>query len=454
MNTYDVTNLSIRAYSEHPEVYQFAEWLVDDYMSTKTRVKDRQEYILTARKLIASLWIRDGDLFRFTTKAKYFSGEGKKQVWMTRKTLTLFKHLKSIEPKLINTVVKGVPPEVSKSGRGLNTVYCRTFEFTKRLESLTFEDILPNPELEVMELNSEDEKNLPISEKEREQEWFKHSERVLNSHFNFLKSARLNSPNGERVAPIEYFYQRKFKNDFVSGGRWYSDFTRWSKQNRLSILFDKERAFSIDISQLHPTLIMRLYHHKDVEPIGMLRGDLRDAYDMPKYNHFPRIVHKKLVNTLFNSESEDAALRSIMTAHLDKDENGEYVCRTYKGKQKRKGEKLFKDNKKGAKEYLEYFKWMHPYYAEAICSGLGIKLQKMDSHLVTNVVDVATSIGLAVLPVHDEFVFPESRLEDMQKILTEVFKITFKEIGRLGSLSCKVTSPDGNEKEIILGLED
>ena len=54
-----VTNLNIRAYSEHPEVYHFSEWLVSDYMSTKERVRDRQSYILTARKLIASIWIRD-----------------------------------------------------------------------------------------------------------------------------------------------------------------------------------------------------------------------------------------------------------------------------------------------------------------------------------------------------------------------------------------------------------
>jgi len=36
-----VTNLNIRAYSEHPEVYHFSEWLVNDYMSTKERVRDQ-----------------------------------------------------------------------------------------------------------------------------------------------------------------------------------------------------------------------------------------------------------------------------------------------------------------------------------------------------------------------------------------------------------------------------
>ena len=63
MNTFDIPHLQIKAYSEHPEVYQFAEWLVDDYFATKDRVRDRHQYVLTARKLIASIGLAEGDLF-------------------------------------------------------------------------------------------------------------------------------------------------------------------------------------------------------------------------------------------------------------------------------------------------------------------------------------------------------------------------------------------------------
>ena len=454
MNTFDLPHLQIKAYSEHPEVYQFAEWLVDDYFATKDRVRDRHQYVLTARKLIASIGLAEGDLFKFTTKAKYFSGNEKKQVWMTRKTLTLFQHLKSIKPELITLVIKGIPPEVSKSGKGLTTVYCRTKLFKDKLKNLQLADILPNPELEVIELKDDDRKLLPISQEEREQEWFIRSEKILNKHYAFLKTSNLNYPNGTRVSPADYFYQRKFKNDFSSGGRWFSSYTGWKKKKRLSILFDKEPALSIDISQLHPSLIMRLYHQTAVEPIGMLRGDLKDAYDMPKYDHFPRVVHKKLVNTLFNSKNEDSALLSIMSAHLQLNDENELVCKTFKGRTKRKGIKLFVGNKKEAREYLEYFKLMHPYYAQAICSGIGIKLQKMDSHLVTNLIDVSTQVGIPVLPVHDEFVFPMSRLNDIQELLKRVFQITFKELGEIGSLGCTIAYPDGKENDITLNLQN
>ena len=64
----NVSNLRIEAYSEHPEVYTFADWLVEDYLATQQRRRDVEAYKRTSRKLIASLWLRDGDLFKHTTK--------------------------------------------------------------------------------------------------------------------------------------------------------------------------------------------------------------------------------------------------------------------------------------------------------------------------------------------------------------------------------------------------
>jgi len=97
---------------------------------------------------------------------------------------------------------------------------------------------------------------------------------------------------------------------------------------------------------------------------------------------------------------------------------------------------------------------MHPYYAQAICSGIGIKLQKMDSYLLTNLIDVSTQVGIPVLPVHDEFVFPMRRLNDIQELLKKVFQITFKELGEIGSLGCKIAYPDGKENDITLNLQN
>lgn len=188
----------------------------------------------------------------------------------------------------------------------------------------------------------------------------------------------------------------------------------------------------------------------------MLSGELADAYDMPEYNHLPSAVHKKLINTLFNSKSEDAALCSLMTAHLqlkkDDYKELEYYCRTYKTKTQRKGVKIFKDNKAGAEKYLEYFKMMHPYYAPAIGTGLGSMLQRMDSDYVLEVMRLCNELECPVLPVHDEFVFPEHWIPTMEIVLQRAFQSVYGEIGFIGEIGVSVTRPDGSESKAKLPL--
>jgi len=449
----NVSNLRIEAYSEHPEVYALADWLVESYFATRQRRRDSEAYKRTARKLIASIWLRDGDLFKFTTKSEHFAGN-RKQVWMTSKVLKLFKHLLSLEdPSYINLVASGYSATVSKSGVGANTVYCRSLAFKERLASLSPLDIIPNPDLPRIELRDADKHILEIGEATQAKEWFKRNINVLESHYDLLTDSNITLDSGERVAPSDLFYIRKFKHDLQTGGRLYAAFENWPKAKRLSVLFDGEPCVSMDLSQLHPALIMRYFHKLGAEPAGMLRGELEDAYDMPAYEYWPREVHKKLVNTMFNAASEDSALRSIMTAHLAVEE-GHYVCNTYNGKSKRVGKKLFTDNKKGAKSYLNYFKSMHPYYAEAICSGVGSKLQKKDGDIVLAVLGVCNELGCPVLPVHDEFIFPERWLPTMDLILKRSMQSVLGEIGRIGEIGIKIERKSGETEKSSIALDD
>ena len=455
MTLADVTNLRIESYSDHPEVYAFAEWLVDDYMSGKQRVKDKAEYIRTARKLIASLWVREGDLFKFTTRAENF-GKSRKQVWMSKKVLKLFEHLVSIQPMMIRVVAKGRAANITKNGKGMNTVYCRTLAFKERLKELTVNDVIPNPDLPRIELRNDKKQLLPIDDQTISSSWYARTTKTLTDHFDLICSSNITTQDGSPLSSSDVFYIRKFKNDFYHGGRLYANYENWSKRSRLGIHFDGEPAISLDISQLHPSLIMRLFYRTDKEPVGMLRGELKDAYDLPEYNHLPRSVHKKLVNTLFNSVSEDSALRSIMTAHLQlkTDDWGEqeYFCKAYKGRSTRKGVKIFKDDKAGALKYLNYFKLIHPYYAAAIGSGLGSELQRLDSDYVMEVLRLCTELKCPVLPVHDEFVFPLRWLPTMEIVLQRAFQSVFKDIGSIGTLVVTATLPDNSESRIHLPL--
>ena len=84
------TYLRIEHYSGHPEVKLVADTLVSKYAAHRTFIKGREKWVSSARKIVASLYVREDDLFRFSTKKDYFSKGKRKQVWMTPRTLRLF----------------------------------------------------------------------------------------------------------------------------------------------------------------------------------------------------------------------------------------------------------------------------------------------------------------------------------------------------------------------------
>ena len=86
----EISFLSIKSYSEHPEVYKAAELLFKAFKDSRTQIRNEPRYLRDARKLIASIWMHAEDKFRFTTKNSYFSKTGRKQVWMTNRILDLF----------------------------------------------------------------------------------------------------------------------------------------------------------------------------------------------------------------------------------------------------------------------------------------------------------------------------------------------------------------------------
>lgn len=450
-NLDQVSNLKIKAYSEHPEVYAFAELLVSDFLSSKQRIRDKASYLRTARKLIASIWLREGDLFRFTTANSNF-GKQRRQVWMSKKVLKLFKHLLSMTPTMIKLVQPGVPAAQSATGKGMNSVYCRSSEFRQKLTQLKPHHIIPNPDLPRIELKNKNGTRTAIDDEAAQSEWYRYTVQLLEDHDEVLRRSELKSEDGELLSPCTYHYIRKFNPDFSSGGRFYAPFENWPKKRRLAVTIGNEPVVSMDISQLHPMLLLRFTETLATEPDGMFTGDRGDAYNMPAYSHWPRAVHKKLINTLFNSNSVDAALRSIMTAHLQHDEDGEPVCVTYSGPAKRKGEKLFTEDKDGAKAYLAHFQQIHPYFENAICSGYGNKLQRMDSDLVLEVIRICNTLDCPVMPIHDEFVFPERWLPTMEIILHRAFQAIFKQQGSYGHLNVKISFPNGREepRQILL----
>jgi len=445
----DVSYLRIEVYSDHPEVKLMADQVIDSYLADKTR-KNPDKYRYPARKLIASLWLRDSDMFRFGTKSKYFGNDKRKQVWMTQPVLTLFNHMRDIG--LINEAIPAIPPEMAKDGVGKTTIYARSQRFKESLKSLTEADIIPDPDLPRIELKDANKFWLKIPDEVKREPWYRITEQTLQNHSDLLAKSDIRLDDGSPMHPMTWTYIRKFKESFDLTGRLYAKFTTFKKDQRLGITFKGISACSLDLSQLHPTLILRIAHGLEKEE-GLFTGLNTDPYDMPEFSHLHRSIHKTLINACFNAKSIDSACRALNNAYWYWDLfDDEYDCIIYKGKKKREGEKCFPGNKAEAKRYIEAFKFRHPQLADYVCTGIGLLLQKFDSDYMLNVIKIATSMGIPVLPVHDEVVFPEDRQPDVEDILKEAFKWTFNDAGDFGHIKVKASRLGKEPKAIQLDL--
>jgi hypothetical protein len=84
MNNRETTFLRIEHYSDHREVLHAAQLLVRRLKDQRT-IREDAKYIAAAKKLIASIYIRDELIFRMSTKKAYYSTAKRKQVWLTQR---------------------------------------------------------------------------------------------------------------------------------------------------------------------------------------------------------------------------------------------------------------------------------------------------------------------------------------------------------------------------------
>ncbi len=446
--------LQVQCYSDHPEVYRMADQLVESFLSTKERLH-RDKYVKSARKLIASIWLHPSDRFRFSTTTGHF-GKQRKQVWMSQKVLTLFNHMKVMQPALVSLAASAIAPAMAKDGVGRSAVYTRTPEFMNQLKNLTVRDVVFDPDAPRITLKvGEGKKGVfqPISEQVKEEKWYRYTEETLKRHIALLVASNITYQTGELLSITDLTYNRRFRNSLEKTGRFYSSFINLPKATRNGVLFNGESAISIDFSGLHPHLILRLVHDKDTHATGLF-GLATDPYDVPGFGHLPRDVHKQLINSLFNAKDRDGAWRALNSAYYLKDEEKQgYKVKIYNGRGKRQGHKAFPGNKAEAEKYIESFKNYSPDLAVGIATGLGNLLQKIDSDIMLVAMRLCTDAGIPLLPVHDEVVAPRSCYAEVVEVLKRAFKTVLKESGTWGGVPFKVSALGEGPVKATLSLD-
>jgi hypothetical protein len=416
MTTWDVDFLQIRAYSDHPEVNKAALSLVEAYFADAARRKDEALLLRDAKKLIASLWLHPSEMFRFTTKTQYFTAKHRKQVWLTPRVLKLFNLMRDIG--WVNEAVAAIPPYASSKGdgKGMATIYARSLTFNRLLKRLSIKAVDVNPDLPRLQVTIEPD-DLPhlIEEvtigvdlkKVRVNEHTQWVVDTLEAQWALLKQFEFKAANGNHLPWADLYYHQSHIGRMLRGGRFYAHFCTYPKKERLGITISGEPVGSLDLSQIHPTLLLAMEGlQSEAEVMG--KDAPEDAYSMPEYEEFTRSHNKVLINILFNSKSEDAAVRAFLNTHCWYDEiRKELRFKTYKGrsKEKRLGQPVFSPNKKlVALRYIESYKRTHPVFTDVICSNLAGDLQSLDANIAIKVIDLMTQAGFPVLTVHDEFI--------------------------------------------------
>ena len=417
MANWDKTEfLQIRAYSEHPEVKKAASLLVEEYFADAIRRRDESLLMRDAKKLIASLWLHPSDMFRFTTKTEYFTKKERKQVWLTSRVLKLFNLMRKIG--WVNDAIPAIPPYASTKGdgKGMAAIYARSITFTRLLRRLKVKDLDVNPDLPRIQVTVEpddvpelkDEMVLGIDPStvklDKYTQWVVDT---LEAQWALLKQFEFKNAAGSHLPWTDLYYHQSTRGKMRRGGRLYAHICTYPKKERLGITIGGEPVGSLDLSQIHPTLLLAMEGlQSEAEVMG--KDAPEDAYSMPAYKEFTRSHNKILINILFNSKSEEAAAKAFLNTHCWYDEiTNELKFKTYKGrsKAKRLGKPVFSPNKKiEAVRYIDTYKQTHPVFTDVICSNLAGDLQSLDANIAVKVIDLMTQAGFPVLTIHDEFI--------------------------------------------------
>jgi hypothetical protein len=198
-------------------------------------------------------------------------------------------------------------------------------------------------------------------------------------------AARVEAEGGALLAaPVV----RIFNRDLMRGGRFYGVGASWQnipRETRQRIAIDGEAVVELDYSALHPAML----YSEAGAPLPT------DCYAV---GHWPRPLVKRALLTLINAATIQAARLSI--AHAD-----EIIVVAEPGSQQAMAE---------AQRLIGDIKRHHRPIAGAFHSDAGARLMRRDSDLAEQVMLALLRRGIVALPLHDSFLVPASKRDDLE----------------------------------------
>ena len=323
-----------------------------------------------------------------------------------------FRHLiDALEKMGLVTTKSGVYNRTTQVGRSARfKATKKLWEFLKGfdLDALRFDDDMPLVELK--DANKE-----PIDHKDMTPEQ-QNSFRVIEhqvAHYNaFMSQHTVTLPQDVikklklgTIHQDETKVKRVFNNgSFNFGGRFYGAWWHTvDRDARPYILIDAEPTVELDIKAQHPQLLYAL----EGQPLDTSKPD---PYELPGYH---RTTVKTAINSALNSTEEDAAW---MGAKKKFQKTNDPV-------KKAKNQKYVDEisHKPKFRALIDAFKAKHPVIAKYLYSGIGLKLQNIDSYLCNWVHFEMVQLGKPVVSIHDSFICKKSDVEALKKTIRYVY---------------------------------
>jgi hypothetical protein len=207
---------------------------------------------------------------------------------------------------------------------------------------------------------------------------------------------------------------------FKLGGRFYGSHQSLKKDERKTITIDGESTVELDFKCLHPTM---LYHQIGKQPPSdcySIFGDNRDAVIRP--------IAKSVLLIGLNAKDKIGTVRALHEKWFHKPKSIPKGFNSIR-------EVLDRCNVANFADLIDLFQKRHAPIAHYFCSGEGIRLQYLDSEIMSLILSNCVAEGIPALPVHDSIVVPEQYSARAEAIMHDAY---MKEIGHKITVERKV----------------
>jgi len=226
-------------------------------------------------------------------------------------------------------------------------------------------------------------------------------------------------PNRIKVTQHDKFVRRVFNNNsWDDGGRFYGGWwQRISEEWRSQIRIWNNPVTEIDFKGLHIGLLYRL---KGIP----YEADPYHLSGYPEYegNKDMRMLLKQVMLCSINAESRAKAIQAVNKEVNFNPEKYSWV----------------REDELNLGELIDALAAEHPLLADDFFSGRGIELQNLDSLIAEKVINHFTAQEIVVLCIHDSFVIPAYKAEELKQVMEAAYIEAFQEMGIDSSLAPKV----------------